>query len=67
MLVNALLGVVLVSQVTLSSEANDRLASIDLFDCVSADVLVAQGLLAVENVGSPEGMPATAFLYRGAR
>lgn len=63
---NALLGVVLMSQVTLSSEAGDRRVSIDLYDCVSADVLVAQGLLAVENVGSPEGMPATAFLYRGA-
>lgn len=40
--------------------------AVDVFTCPASDALVAQGMLAVENLGAQDPQPVVGFLYRGA-
>ncbi len=61
---NAFIGLVMLSQAAVIVQPSP--AAVDLFSCPSTDVLVAQGLLAVDVPEPSDGMPSTGFVYRGA-
>ncbi|HQZ38878.1 MAG TPA: hypothetical protein PLH72_07545 [Vicinamibacterales bacterium] len=59
-------GVLLLTQLLVAELADSRSAALELVECASSEALADQGLLATENDGAPDGLPPTAFLYRGS-